>query len=330
LEAVVWTDALQLGVVAVGLGACLLTVALTLDGGLGAAFAAAAAEGRTAIVDFDQPITSPRSLPGAVVGYGILALAVAGTNQQSVQRYLACRSVAEARRAALLGWAVGAAVTVATLVVGLALYGFYRSTAHTLPADLPADAVLPHFVGTELAPGVAGLLVAAILAAAMSSLDSALSSLATATEVDLIGRDGTATRGLRRARWITLAWGVVATVAALALAGRGTLLELGVRVMGWFAGPILALFVMALLRRSPGAGAALAGAITGFTITVVLVADPFGAPILSPGIWTTAIGAVTTMLATILLQSTVGPRRRRPRAPAGPVPGTRREGRRDD
>ncbi len=330
LEAVVWTDALQLGVVAVGLGACLWTVAATLDGGLGAAFAAAAADGKTDVVDFDQPLTSPRSLPGAVVGYGILALAVAGTNPQSVQRYLACRSVGEARRAALLGWAVGAAVTVATLVVGLALYGFYRSTAHTLPADLPADAVLPHFVGNELAPGVAGLLVAAILAAAMSSLDSALSSLATATEVDLIGRDGDRARDLRRARLVTLGWGVVATLAALALAGRGTLLALGVRVMGWFAGPVLALFVMALMRRSPSARSALAGAVTGFAVTVVLVADPFGAPILSPGIWTTAIGAITTLLATALLETTVGSPRRVPADTTTLAPGSRREDPRDD
>lgn len=309
LEAVVWTDALQLGVVALGLGACLWTVSSLMDGGLAAAFATAAADGKMAIVDFDQPLTSPRSLPGAVIGYGILALAVSGTNQQTVQRYLACRSVGEARRAAVLGWAVGAAVTVATLVVGLALYGFYRSATHGLPDDVAADAVLPHFVGTQLAPGTAGLLIAAILAAAMSSLDSALSSLATATEVDLVGRRaGDERTGLLRARGITLAWGAVATVCALLLAGRGTLLALGVRVMGWFAGPILALFVLALWRRPPRASAALWGAAVGFTVTVMLVADLFDGALLRPGIWTTAIGALVTFAVTAIVQMALGAR----------------------
>ena len=312
LEAVVWTDALQLGVIVVGLGACLLTVASTLEGGLGAAFATAAEHDRMRLVDFDQPLTSPRSFLGAVIGYGILALAVAGTNQQSVQRYLACRSVAEARKAALLGWAVGFFVTAATLVVGLALFGFYRGTEHALPPGLAADAVLPHFVATQLAPGVAGLLIAAILAAAMSSLDSALSSLATATEVDLVGDQS---QSLRRARWVTLGWGAAATVCALLLAGRGSLLALGVRVMGWFAGPMLALFVLALLRRSPRGPAALAGALFGFGSTVMLVATPLGEAFFRPGIWTTAIGAAVTVVATLVVDATLNRRGDRPVGP---------------
>lgn len=312
LEAVVWTDALQLGVIALGLGAVLWTIAASIEGGLPAAFAVAAADGKTAVVDFEQPITSPRSFLGAVFGYGILALAVSGTNQQTVQRYLACRSVGEARRAALLGWAVGAVVTVATLVVGLALYGFYRGGTAGLPADVAADAVLPHFVGTQVAPGAAGLLIAAILAAAMSSLDSALSSLATATEVDLVRRgSGHESRGLRRARGITLAWGVAATACALLLAGRGTLLALGVRVMGWFAGPMLALFVLALIPWTPRATAALVGALVGFGVTMSLVADFFGAAVLRPGIWTTAIGTTVTLFATVLTHLALGGRRAR-------------------
>lgn len=310
LEAVVWTDALQFGVIMLGLGAVLWSIALAVDGGLGAAFAVAAADGKTAVVDFDQPLTSPRSALGAVVGYGILALAVSGTNQQTVQRYLACRSVGEARRAALLGWAVGALVTVATLVVGLALYGFYRGETAGLPDDIAADAILPHFVGTQLAPGAAGLLIAAILAAAMSSLDSALSSLATATDVDLVRRrGGDEAGGLLRARGITLAWGVAATACALLLAGTGTLLALGVRVMGWFAGPMLALFLLALGPRPPRATAALIGALVGFGVTVVLVADLFEGALIHPGIWTTAIGTLVTLVATAAVHLILGGRR---------------------
>ena len=82
LEAVVWTDALQFGVVIAGLGACLWTVSTALDGGLAAAFAAAAADGKTAVVDFDQPLTSPRSLPDAVFGYKILEIGRASCRER--------------------------------------------------------------------------------------------------------------------------------------------------------------------------------------------------------------------------------------------------------
>ena len=305
ITAVVWTDALQLVVIVAGLAGCVWTVAADLAAtghdGLGHALRVAAEAGRTQVVDAGQPLTSPRSFLGAVFGYGLLALAVSGTNQQTVQRYLSCRSVADARRAAWLGWAVGLFVTCATLFVGVALYGFYHSGSFGLPDGLAADAVLPHFVATRLAPGVAGLLVAAILAAAMSSLDSALSSLATATSVDLLRPIGDDRAALRRARLVTVAWGVVAILAALLLAGRGTLLALGVRVMGWFAGPVLALFLLALLRRPPAARAALVGGATGFAVVLWVAAPgPWPSPG-NPGIWTTAVGALVTALATLAL-----------------------------
>lgn len=302
ITAVVWTDALQLAVIAAGLLGCVITVSqeFAVDGGLVHAWQIAAEAGRTQIVDPAQPWNSPRSLLGAVFGYGMLALAVSGTNQQTVQRYLSCRSIADARRAAWLGWAVGVLVTAATLYVGLLLYATYHSGRLELPADLAPDAVLPYFVQTRLAPGLAGLLIAAILAAAMSSLDSALSSLATATSVDLLPADDDEHRALRRARAITLAWGVVAIAAALALAGRGTLLALGVRVMGWFAGPVLALFLLALLRRPVTAGAALLGGGLGFAAVVYLSVPGFWPVPFEPGIWTTALSCAVTAGAALV------------------------------
>ena len=298
ITAVVWTDALQLGVILLGLGACVLQVASDLDGGLTAAWARAAADGRLRLVDPDQPWTSVRSLPGAVLGYGLLSLAVAGTNQQTVQRYLSCRSVVEARRAAWTGWAVGALVTAATLLVGVLLYGYFHTPGRTLPADVGPDEVFPWFVGRHLSPGVAGLLVAAILAAAMSSLDSALNSLATAWVVDLRG-GGEDAPSLRRARWATVTFGALAVIAALALAGRGTLLELAVRVIGWFAGPILALFLLALSDRRPRPSRALAAGILGFATVLWASSSHAGWPGPPLGIWATGLGTLVTVLSAL-------------------------------
>jgi SSS family solute:Na+ symporter len=209
--------------------------------------------------------------------------------------------VAEAQRAAWLGWGLGFVITALTLLVGVALYGFYAVHAGRLPDDLAADAILPFFVAAELPPGVAGLLVAAILAAAMSSLDSALSSLATTFEVDILARLAPTDdqHRLRRARWLTLVAAVLATGAALALAGRGTLLALAVRVMGWFAGPILGVFLLALWPRPPRAGTVLFAAITG-TAVVLLASIPGPWPEgLRPGIWSAALGTVATLLVAL-------------------------------
>ena len=312
MTAVVWTDALQVGVVIAGLAACLVAVNAGIDGGLPEAFRIASADGRTRLLDTAAPLNSPRSWPGAVFGYGILALSVFGTNQQTVQRYLSCRSIAEARRAAWLGWGLGFVITLLTLFVGLALYGFYRVHSGVLPEDLAGDAILPFFVDTELPPGVAGLLIAAIMAAAMSSLDSALSSLATTVEVDFLARLRPAEESdrLRRARWLTLAAGILATAAALALAGRGTLLALAVQVMGWFAGPVLALFILALRRHPPGPGQALFAAVVG-ALTVLLASVPGPWPeSLRPGIWSAALGASVT-LAVSAIGTAIGRRRER-------------------
>lgn len=310
LTAVVWTDALQVGVVVAGLAAVLLSIHAGMDGGILEAFQHAGDAGRMRVVDAAAPLNSPRSVPGAILGYGILALSVFGTNQQTVQRYLSCRSVAEARRAAWLGWALGFAITALTLVVGVALFGYYHVRSGALPDDLAADAILPFFVAAELPPGVAGLLVAAILAAAMSSLDSALSSLATTFEVDFLSRARPASDAnrLRRARRLTLVAAVLATGAALALAGRGTLLALGVRVMGWFAGPVLAVFILALRERRPTPTVVLvAGAIGTLVVLVASMPGPWP-DFLRPGIWSAALGLVVT-LACAAIGAALGTRR---------------------
>jgi SSS family solute:Na+ symporter len=301
ITAVVWTDVLQLGVVLVGLVLTAALIAAALPGGLRVALELAGEAGRLRVVDPELPWTSVRSLAGAVIGYGILSLSVAGTNQQPVQRYLSCRSVRAAQRAAALGWGIGLLVTAITLLVGALLYAYYQVHAGELPAGMQADAVFPHFIATRLPVGVAGLLVAAIFAAAMSSLDSALNSLATASVVDVYQRFLRPTAGdvhyLRAARVFTVGWGVLGIAAGLYVAGKGGLLEMAVRYMNYFAGPLLGLFLLGLLtRRATGSGALTGMAAAYGALLVIANAETwFGRAAPLGGIWLAATGCAVTI-----------------------------------
>lgn len=303
ITAVVWTDALQLAVVLLGVGLSALVVVQGIPGGWGAAWDIAHEGGRLRVVDPEQSWTSVRSWAGAIFGYGVLSLSVAGTNQQPVQRYLSCRSVGEARRAAVLGWGVGVVVTVVTLMLGVLLYAYYQVHPAELPEGVGGDAVFPQFAGSHLPTPVTGLLVAAIFAAAMSSLDSALNSLATSSVVDLWGRflrpTATDAQQLTAARWMTAAWGVLGTAAGLYVAGRGQLLSMAVRYVGYFAGPVLGLFLLGFfVPRATGAGA-LAGVAVAFAgiVAVVNAESWWGVTPPIGGIWIATVGTVLCVVA---------------------------------
>jgi SSS family solute:Na+ symporter len=316
ITAVVWTDALQLGIVLLGVGLSAAIIASLLPGGFRGAFAIAAEAGRLEWIDPEQPLSSVRSFWGAAIGYGILSLSVAGTNQQPVQRYLSCESVAAARRAALLGWAVGAVITLMTLGLGVLLFAYYRANPGSIAEGLSGDAIFPHFIATELPAGVKGLLVAAIFAAAMSSLDSALNAMSSATLCDFHDRLGASRASeeqrLRLARRWTIIWGIVGIAAGLYVAGRGSLLAMAVRYVGYFAGPILGLFLLGFLSPKTGERAALWGCGISFAGVLFLVKAPewWGIQLPFQGIWLAAGGTLLTLLAGLIASFFCPPPRR--------------------
>jgi len=134
-----------------------------------------------------------------------------------------------------------------------------------------ADQVLPHFIATQLPAGLAGLLIAAIFAAAMSSIDTSLNSSATVTLKDFVQRylkRGEDEEGaLRILRGATLLWGVLGTGVALAMLGQKSLLDSWWKLSGIFAGGMLGLFLLGLISRK----ADNAGALTGVMLGVLVI-----------------------------------------------------------
>ena len=178
-KAVVWTDVLQLSVyLAGGIGA--LFVAWHLAGGPVEALSLAAAEGKLRVVDPTISFTRTYTLLGGIVGGALLSAASHGTDHLIVQRLLATRSLADAR-VALIGSGVMVMFQFTLfLLVGVAIWA-----AGFAPADLPGDQLFPRFVVDHLPAGLAGLVIAGILAAAMGTHSSAINSLASSATHDL-------------------------------------------------------------------------------------------------------------------------------------------------
>src|SRR5467141_3715062 len=241
LRAVVWVDVIQLGVYLVG-GTATLIVATHLAGGVGA-FARAWDAGKLVTLDFTPSFKVLYTFWGGVVGGALLAGASHGTDHLIVQRLLAARGLKDAQRA-LIGSGV-------FIVVQFALFLLVGTSLWLAGADdgvMRSDAIYPTFIVTHLPPGIAGLAVGGILAAAMSSHASAVNSLASASTHDfyapLTGRQDPA-QLLRVGRWLTLVWTVILVAGAIAFRDQNTpVVQLALSIASLTYGSLLGTYIL--------------------------------------------------------------------------------------
>jgi SSS family transporter len=317
LKAVVWADALQLAVYVAG-GAAALVVAVQMAGGWGMAFDTAAAAEKLRLFDFSLSLSAPYTLLGGLVGGALLSAASHGTDQIIVQRLLATRSL-RAARWALVGSGVGVILQFALfLALGTALWA-----AGQAPAGVRGDELFPRFVVDHLPAGLAGLVVAGVLAAAMSTVSSSISALASSVTHDLVAprlarqdatrRPGTeaeaavqaaalSARLLRVGRWASLGWGVALIGAALGLhalaAGRDTpVVVLALSIASVTYGALLGAYVLAGWPAVPRRGPPVGGADVRFGAAVavaVMLGVVFAARLAAlPGLgWLAPLGSL--------------------------------------
>lgn len=276
LAAVVWADVLQLTVyVAGGVGA--LLVAWRLAGGSAAALALAAAAGKLRVLDTTLTLQAPYTLLGGLVGGALLSAASHGTDHLIVQRLLATRSLGAARAAL-----VGSGVVVALQFLLFLLVGSAIWAAGFAPDTLAGDQVFPRFVLTQLPAGLAGLVIAGILAASMGTHSSAINAMASSLTHDLYaswtGRRDPAHLYVVGRR-VSLAWGTLLVLGALAFTAGGAATErpvvvLALSIASITSGPLLAAYLLAGLRRVRAQDVVAAVAVTVPLMLVVLFAKP--------------------------------------------------------
>lgn len=277
LKAVVWMDVVQMGVYVGGAILALILLALAPSAGT---WQAAAEAGKLAIVDLGSGslgsfLTSPYVLPVAVIGGTVFGMASHGTDQLIVQRVLACRSLAEGRRAMIWSGVFVIAQFALFLGVGLALWVHYGGAPLADLGLTRGDEIFPRYILEEMPAGLRGLLFAGIIAAAMSTLSSSLNALAGSTLMDLLERFGRAPRSpeaaLRMSRLLTLVWaGVFIGFATLFTGMDNPVVELGLGIAGFTYGGLLGAFVLGLVFDRVQETDAIIAFLVGI-VTMVLV-----------------------------------------------------------
>lgn len=277
MRAVVWTDVLQMGVLLLGIVVC-GAYAWQLAGG-GAGILASLTPERLAAVELAHGLGDGARAPvwGFVVGGLVLYVAYYGVDQGQAQRSLAAKDVPAAQRALLMNGLARFPLTLLYCGLGLAIGAVYAGS-ETLRAAVPAgrlDYLVPRFIELYLPAGVRGLLVAAILAAAMSSLDSLLNSLSAATMRDFVeprlSAPAAPARKLFAARIVTMAWGALIVISALWVGDFASSVVEGInRIGALFYGPLLAAFGCGILDRRARGPAVLAGVVVGLGLNLVL------------------------------------------------------------
>lgn len=185
-----------------------------------------------------------------------------GIDQNFVQRYLAAKTEAEARRALIAGEWPFVGLNALFLAVGTALYAFYRVYPERLGPVISGDAVLPYFIRTELPAGAAGLLAAAILAAAMSTVSSSLNCMATVTLGGFFKRWFQSLQKAEHSSFLRVAilfWGLSGAGLGLLVIGHRSGLGLFWQISAAAGSGMLGLLLLAVARFPCSAGAAKAG-----------------------------------------------------------------------
>jgi len=319
MRAVVWTEIVQASVYILGGISAVIIAGQLTNGGWGAILPAASAAGKLQILNwytgFDQPLT----VFAGLIGGAFLSMASHGADQLIVQRLLSARSLKDAQ-VAVIGSGVAVIFQFALfLMLGIGLWGFYGGQKFA-----SADAIFPSFIVDHMPHGLVGLLLAAVLAATMSTHSGAINSLSAASTHDiylpLTGHKADDPRTLRVGRIFALLWGIVLTGGALLFPENPTtpVVVVALSIASFTYGGLLGGFFLAIFWRRAEQRDAILGMAVGIAVMSVIVfakqiatAVPAWAPWLTPisriaWPWYVLIGTVITLLVGIVSSLTHG------------------------
>jgi SSS family transporter len=305
-KSVIWNDCIQFAVYMVGAAAAFWIIVQGIPGGWDEMLRFAQSGDRLRVFDFNPSLVTPTmTFWAGLAGGAFLTAATHGTDQLMVQRYLSARNQRDAARALGVSGFIVLAQFALFLLIGIALAGFFTLTgARETLSGSGGDRLFATFIVGYLPTGLAGLVLASVFAAAMSTLSSSLNSSATALVNDLylpLRRTPLSPRGqLRAGRWATAGFGLVQTGIALAVGFIGTTESTVANVLkiaGFASGPVLGVYLLARFAPAVEQTAALSGFVAGIAALSLLA---LGTDLYWP--WYAAVGATSTLIAGATIQ----------------------------
>jgi SSS family solute:Na+ symporter len=271
LAAVIWTDVVQTAIYVGGTLVGLATIVHLVPGGWNAIHTAAAGAGKLQVFDFRTAISIPYTFWAGLIGGTFLTTASHGTDQLIVQRLLAARGQKQSVTALLSSGIAILFQFALFLIVGIMLWAYYREPSSMFGR---ADRIYPTFIVSRMPHGISGLLIAAILAAAMSNLSAALNSLSSSSILDFFVKlrpEADEHTKMRLSRWATLAWALVLfALAVIALHKVGRVIEVGLQIASVAYGALLGVFLLGVLTRKANQRGAMIGMLFGFATELYL------------------------------------------------------------
>lgn len=282
IEAVVWLDVFQGILLILGGLVTLAILAYSIDGGIAEIYRAASEQNRTGFGPYDVDFYNLTFIVMALNGV-FYALQKYGTDQSIIQRYLTAKSDKDAIRASLIGVLLSVPVWALFMFIGTALFVYYQASPETLPAGIKADEVFPHFIITSFPVGLAGFVISALIAAAISSLDSDLNCLSAVLVEDFYKRfkpSSSEKAQFNMGRWMVAVAGVLAILVATMYVAAGDEGVLGIvfTLYAIFSGGIVGMLLLGLFTTRTNRQGLYVGIVACvlFTAYAVLTSTPIG------------------------------------------------------
>ena len=279
MKAVVWTELLQAGIYISGAVAAILILGHLVPGGWSSIWSTAGAAGKTRVLDFTFTMSKPHTVWAGLIGGAFLAMASHGTDQLIVQRLMSSRSLRDAQKAIVGSGFVVFMQFFLFLTIGLGLWVFYH--ARPFPTT---DLIFPTFILEQMPPGLVGLIVAAIVAATMSTHSGAINSHAGATTHDIYlpitKRSVSDPQTLKMGRLFALGWGMVLTLGALLFPQdtKTPVVVVALGIASFTSGGLLGGFFLGIYwRRAIQRDALLGMSIAIATMAFIVFAKPIAA-----------------------------------------------------
>lgn len=295
IKAVVWVDAVQMGLYLFGAVVTMVAVQYLVPEGWSEVLAASAAVGKTQLLDFSMDRSVPYTIFAGLFGGAFLTMASHGTDQLIVQRLLTCTDKRASQKALIGSGFVVILQFLLFLLVGLGLWAFYEGR----PFE-SSDAIFATFIVEQLPSGLTGLLIAGVFAAAMSSLSSSINSLASATAYDywapLVGASDDEARILRAGKLFTLVWAgllIGGAILFIPLSQGTSAVEVALGIASLVYGGLLGAFALGIFTTRPGQRSVIIGIAVGIG-TVTLLRDQMAWP------WYVLVGSTVTFVTGVV------------------------------